>query len=294
MKKSFNNIGEIIEHGAKLFDENDLCFYHGTDNAFDEAYLIVAHCLELDPISENINFSDKIDIFQTNNILSLYQERITKKLPVAYLTNKAYFGNREYYVDRRVMIPTSPFAEIIKDRFRPWLQHSPTMILDLCTGSGALGISCSYEFPNAKVHVSDKSSSALEVAKININKHSMSHAIKRIQSDLFENINDKYDIIISNPPYVDIDHYKLLADEFKQEPKEAFISEKEGIGITERILLNAKKHLSDNGLLFVEVGEYCDRLEKYFPEMPFTWVSLYNGGEGIFMLTKNDLKKIRS
>ncbi len=283
-------IAQIIDFGNKKFSKADLFFYHGTDNAYDEACLLVAYILNVDLLTGCLSMEQVLTLQQRKEIIDIFQYRIDKKIPVPYITNTAYFAGRKFYIDERAMIPTSPFAEIIINNFSPWISTRPKNILDLCTGSCALAISIAYQFSDCLIDAIDISEDALSVAKKNVELHSLQKKVELRKSDLFSNIDKKYDLIVSNPPYVGYQEYKRLAKEFYYEPKLAFVAEKNGLSIVERILKKSSKFLNDNGVIFIEVGSYAKNLEKKFSYIPFTWVELYNGGEGILIMTKKELE----
>ena len=214
-------------------------------------------------------------------------------MPAAYLTNKAWYAGWEFYVDERVLIPRSPIAEMVANRFEPFLKHEPTRIMDLCTGSGCIAIIMAHEFPHAEVDAIDISVDALNVAERNINDHGLEQQVIPIRSDLFRDLpaGDQYDLIVSNPPYVDSEDMSDLPDEFRHEPELALASGSDGLKLTKRLLANAADFLKENGVLVVEVGNSMIHLEAQFPEVPFTWVEFENGGHGVFVMTKAELEQ---
>ena len=213
-----------------------------------------------------------------------------------YLTKEAWFGGEKYYVDERVIIPRSPFAELINNKFQPWLQDKAIKTaLDLCTGSGCMAIACAKAFPELLIDALDLSADALAVANYNIKQHKLEQRIFAIQSDLFQSVQGKqYDIIVSNPPYVGEREHYALPTEYQHEPKLALISGTDGLDCTRIILKQAYDFLTPEGLLFVEVGSNWQLLEQKYQNIPFTWLDFTNGGEGVFMLTKEQLKDVRT
>jgi ribosomal protein L3 glutamine methyltransferase len=227
-------------------------------------------------------------------LVDLILVRIEQRIPVAYLTNKAWFAGLEFYVDERTLVPRSPIAELIDTKFEPWVTTPPKRILDLCTGSGCIAIACAYAFPDAEVDAVDLSDDALEVADINIQNHGLSQQVFPIQSDLFSGIaNEKYDLIVSNPPYVDAEDMANLPDEYKHEPELGLACGDDGLDLVRDMLRQAGSMLNDDGVLFVEVGNSQVHLQAAYPEIPFQWIEFSIGGHGVFALTKAQLEHIK-
>ena len=224
-------------------------------------------------------------------VFDLIQRRINERLPAAYLTNESIFMGLPFYVDERVLIPRSPVAELIEQRFEPWVEEENVEhILDLCTGSGCIAIACAYAFPSAIVDAVDLSPEALEVAEINIDKHELGEMVNTYYSDLFNKLPPtKYDIIISNPPYVGLNEWENLPPEFHAEPDMAFKGGESGLDLVLRILTNAKEYLSEQGILIVEVGSSAETLQTLFPDVPFYWLNFERGGDGVFLLTADQI-----
>ena len=218
-------------------------------------------------------------------------QRIEHRVPAPYLTNKAWFAGYEFYVDERVLIPRSPIGELINKRFAPWLQHEPTRIMDLCTGSGCIAIAMAHAFPAAEVDALDLSPDALAVCEMNIDMHGMSGQVVPICSDLFDALpkGDKYDLIVSNPPYVDAEDMSDLPDEFRHEPELALAAGHDGLDLVRRILAEAGALLNENGVLIVEVGNSMVHMDTLYPEVKFEWIKFEHGGDGVFVLTKAQL-----
>ena len=222
----------------------------------------------------------------------LIEQRVTKRIPLSYLTHEAWFAGLSFYVDERVLIPRSPLAELIQKHFQPWIgANEPEAILDLCTGGGCIAIACAKAFPDAQVDASDVSLDALAVAKINALRHEVEEQVHLIESDLFSAIPPKkYDIIISNPPYVSTDEMSTLPAEYAHEPSLGLHAGQEGLDFVSTILEQSPNYLKPNGLLIIEVGNSEGALEKTFPNMPFTWLEFEQGGGGVFVLTANQLR----
>ncbi len=224
------------------------------------------------------------------HLITLVKERLEKRIPVAYLTRSAWFCGLEFYVDERVIIPRSPISALIEEKFAGLLTKQPKRIMDLCTGSGCIAIACTMAFPDAEVDAIDLSTDALDVAEINIMKYQLSDRVFPMQSDLFNAIpQDKYDLIVTNPPYVDQEDLDDMPEEYHYEPEMALGSGDDGLDITKRILQSAADYLADDGILVCEVGNSMVHLIEQYPNVPFEWVELKNGGLGVFALRKADL-----
>lgn len=286
-------IGDIIRWGSSRFSEALLDFGHGTDNALDEAFSLVCHTLHLPHDIPPYMLSTRLTKAERRKAINLIVERVSTRKPAAYLTNEAWFAGLAFYVDERVLVPRSPIAELIKARFEPWIDPNQVKnILDLCTGSGCIAIVCTIAFEGARIDASDISAPALDVAKQNIVKHQVQKTVKLIESDLFNNIDateKKYDIIVSNPPYIDAEAMAALSEEFRYEPASALAAGADGLDIVKRILADAAAYLSPEGILVVEVGNSDISLVDQFPDMPFVWPDFEHGGHGVFVLNKQQI-----
>lgn len=276
------------------FLKSDIFYGHGTDNAWDEAIYLILSILDLSKNLSKKVLNSYIDIKKNKIIQKLINKRINKRIPIAYLTNKAWFCGHKFYIDKRVLIPRSPIAEIINNKFSSIINYEPYHILDMCTGSGCIAISCSYKFPNAKIDASDFSKKALAVAKKNIFLHKLENKISLIHSNLFSAINKKYDLIITNPPYVYIKDIKKLPKEYLYEPIIGLNGGSDkGLNIVYKIISCAKKYLTNQGILICEVGKNMSFLKKKYNNIPFKWLKLNNGGQGIFALNKYQMINIK-
>ena len=288
-------IGELLEYGQTLFETNPIYFGHGTDNAWDEAVYLLSHVLDLPPDADRSLLDNAVSKDDQEKIKALYQQRIDKRIPAPYITQQAWFCTLPFYVDERVIIPRSPIAELIYNQFQPWCTETPKKILDLCTGSGCIGIACAYAFEKAQVVLSDISAEALEVTTININQHQLNQRVSAIQSDLFAAFDaseqNSFDLIVSNPPYVDADDLAQMPDEYAHEPDLALASGDDGLDFTRRLLREAASYLTEQGVLIVEVGNSSVALEKAFPQVPFTWLEFTQGDGGVFVLTHTQLRQ---
>ena len=293
-----HTIADFIRYACSEFNRAELYFGHGTDNAWDEASSLVLFALHLPAKLEDHFLSCRLVEEEKLVVLELITRRVTERVPLAYITNQAMFANLPFYVDDRVLVPRSPIAELIINKFEPYLSqtsaNSPQRILDLCTGSGCIAIACAYAFPEAEVDALDLSIDALNVAQINIESHGLTEQVIPIQSDVFSGVEgQKYDLIVTNPPYVDIDDVNSLPDEYTFEPEIGLGSGDDGLDITRKILAQSSGYLNDGGILICEVGNSQVHVEATYPDVPFTWFTFENGGHGVFMLTKTQLEQYK-
>jgi len=281
---------DIIQEVAELFGKHDLCFGHGTDNPLDEAITLVFFVLSIDHSDLEMSSSIKVTHQEYGRIRELVVQRIFERKPLAFLTQEAFFCGHKFFVDERVLIPRSPMAELIRNQFVPWIEdHLVQCVLDIATGSGCLAIATAKIFPGIEVVASDISKAALEVASINIDKLSVREQVTLVESDLFENIEGEFDVIVSNPPYVSPNNYQDLPAEYLHEPGLALLAEDNGLDFIARILHDAPPFLKDDGILVLEMGEAALAAEKTFA-YPFRWIELENGGEGIAVIEAQHLK----
>jgi len=279
-------LDDIIREGAARFEAAGLHYGHGTDNALDEALMIAAHVAGLPvlPTDDALQAIPSEDV--RREILALYERRIHERIPAAYLIHTAWFAGLPFYVDERVLVPRSPVAELIGEQFQPWIDAGRVRrILDLCTGSGCIAIACAMAFPEAEVDATDISAEALEVAALNVTRHALQDRVRLIRSDLFDVVPPgRYDLIISNPPYVPQPLVMKLPQEYQHEPEFGLAAGDAGLDIVMRILADAPDYLAADGMLVVEVGLSQDSLEQACPRLPFTWLEFEHGGEGVFIL----------
>jgi len=284
---------DLIRWGTSQFNAAGLSFVQGMPTAIDEAVYLCLSALHLPPDFSVEYFDCVLTMDERLHVLSLFQQRIEQHKPAAYITNEAWFAGLSFYVDERVLIPRSPMAEIIQHQFSTWISPDQVEnILDICTGSACIAIACAYAFEQAQVDASDISADALAVAEINRHNHGLEDRLDLIQSSLFESIPDKrYDIIISNPPYVAAQEMEQLPKEFDHEPGSLALAAGEtGMDIVLPMLVQAKDFLSEDGILVVEVGYSKPLLENILPEVPFFWVDFEFGGDGVFVLTAEQLE----
>lgn len=283
-------VRDLVRWGASRFARAGIYFGHGTDNAIDEALALVRHGLALDHTLIVEFYDARATLAERRAIVELFEQRANERIPVPYLTGEAWFAGIPFHVDERVLIPRSPIAELIEANFAPWLPTPPRHVLDLCTGGGCIGIACALHNDDATVVLSDISADALAVALENIELHDVGDRVQIVESDLFAALNgERFDLIVSNPPYVDAPDMDALPDEYRHEPELALAAGGDGLDIVRRILGAAAAHLTDEGALIVEVGNSWVALEEAFPTVPFTWIEFERGGHGVFLLTRAQL-----
>lgn len=283
-------VRDYLRYAASRFSEAGLYFGHGTDNVWDEAVLLVMRSLHL-PLENNTLFLEaRLTRDERQLILERIDRRVQDRKPVAYLIGEAWFMGLPFKVDERVLVPRSPMAELLESGLQPWLaDHPVARVLDLCTGSGCIGIAAATVFADAEVDLSDVSAEALEVARANIEIHGLEDRVHAIQSDVFDGTSERYDVILSNPPYVDAEDMANMPDEYHHEPRLGLEAGQDGLDIAHRILAKAADHLNPGGLLVVEVGNSWWALDEAYPQLPFTWLEFDNGGDGVFLLTREAL-----
>lgn len=288
-------VAAMLEYGQTLFESQGIYFGHGTTNAWDEAVYLLSFVLQLPPNADRSVLDQELTKDQQVSIQALFKRRISERIPAPYLTGQAWFCGLPFIVDERVLIPRSPIAELIMNGFEPWCESEPRQVLDLCTGGGCIGIACAYAFAEAQVVLSDISSEALAVAAMNIAGHDLDDRITTVESDLFAGLENErvFDLIVSNPPYVDAQDLASMPEEYQHEPEIALASGNDGLDFTRRLLQQACERLTDNGVLVVEVGNSSVALERAFPNVPFVWLEFAEGDSGVFLLTREQLLEHR-
>jgi ribosomal protein L3 glutamine methyltransferase len=285
-------VRDYLRFAVSRFNQAGLFFGHGSNDAYDEAAYLILHTLHL-PLDRLEPFLDAhLTDGERNEVLNIIHRRVEHRIPAAYLTHQALLGEFSFYVDERVIVPRSFIAELLLEQLRPWIAEPEAIrsVLDLCTGSGCLAILAAHAFPEASVDAVDLSPAALAVAERNVADYQLQDRISLIESDLFAKLDNKqYDLIISNPPYVDAESVAALPQEYLHEPKLALGSGNDGLDATRVILEHAAQHLTENGILVVEIGHNRDVLEAAYPGLPFTWLNVSAGDQFVFMLHRNDL-----
>ncbi|WP_144821886.1 50S ribosomal protein L3 N(5)-glutamine methyltransferase [Marinobacter piscensis] len=287
-----HTVRDYLRYASSQFAASPVFFGHGTDNVWDEAVYLVIRSLHL-PVDNNAVFLDaRLTRAERQLVYERIRRRIDERMPLAYLLGEAWFMGMPFHVDERVLVPRSPIAELIENGFQPWLGDKPVeRILDLCTGSGCIGIGAASVFEDASVDLSDVSPEALAVAESNIDLHELRGRVRTVQSDVFSHIRGRYDIIVSNPPYVDAEDLGDMPEEFHHEPALGLAAGNDGLDIAHRIIAKAADHLTPGGLLVVEMGNSWVALDEAYPELPFIWLEFANGGDGVFALTEQDLRE---
>jgi len=290
-ERYLSTVRDMLRFAVSRFNEAGLAFGHGSDNAHDEAAYLILHTLNL-PLDLLEPYLDAVLLpSEKRRLLALIERRVNERVPVAYLTNQAWQGEFDFYVDERVLVPRSFIYELLGEPLRPWIEYDELVhtALDLCTGSGCLAIQMAHHYPAADVDAVDISLDALEVAAVNVKDYGLEDRINLIHTDLFEGLEGTYDLIVSNPPYVDAESVAELPPEYLHEPEEALGSGEDGLDATRQIILQAAKFLNPHGVLLVEIGHNRDVLEAAYPELPFTWLETSGGDGFVFLLTREQL-----
>ena len=290
--QNLHTVRDYLRFAVSRFNQAKLFFGHGSSDAYDEAAYLILHTLHL-PLDRLEPFLDaRLTDSERTEVLNIIHRRVEHRIPAAYLTHQALLGEFSFYVDERVIVPRSFIAELLLEQLSPWIAEPEKIgsVLDLCTGSGCLAILAAHAFPYASVDAVDLSPAALAVAERNVADYELQDRVSLIESDLFAKLGGKqYDLIISNPPYVDAGSVAALPQEYLHEPKLALGSGHDGLDATRIILKHAAQHLTENGVLIVEIGHNRDVLEAAYPDLPFTWLDVSAGDEFVFMLHRNDL-----
>lgn len=287
------NVGDLVRWAARRLSRAGLHFGHGTDNALDEAGALVFHALGLSHEEAGQAYGLAVDPDGLRRAADLVERRIRERVPSAYLTGRTWFAGHEIEVTRDVLVPRSPIAELCEARFGPWVDAAAVRrVLDIGTGSGCIAIACAYAFPKAKVDAADVSHAALEVAERNIAAHGLSTRVRPVLSDVYGSLGGRrYDIIVSNPPYVSEAEMQELPPEYLNEPRLGLAAGTDGLDVVRRILAGAAEHLTPQGVLVVEVGDSERAVQRAWPGVPFTWLGFERGGGGVFLLTAAQLRR---
>jgi ribosomal protein L3 glutamine methyltransferase len=288
-----STIGDFIRWGSSEFSRQGLSFGHGFVSALDEARYLVLHALALPPEWPDAYLNSVLTEAEREQVVGILEKRLSSRKPAAYLSCESWFCGLRFYVDERVLVPRSPISELISRHFEPWIDSSRVnRILDLCTGSGCIAIACQYMFEEALVCASDISSEALEVARVNRSEHGLDECLKLYESDLFDDIPpQQFDLIVCNPPYVDDEDMSQLSEEFQSEPALGLAAGEDGLVLVDRILLQAGDYLSEEGVIFIEVGNSQTAMMDKYSFLPMTWIDFEFGGSGVCCIQNQDLKQ---
>jgi ribosomal protein L3 glutamine methyltransferase len=287
-------VRDLLRFAVSRFTEARLFFGHGSASAYDEAAYLILHSLHLPPDQLEPFLDARLTTTERAQVLHVIERRAIEKIPAAYLTNEAWLGDFCFYVDERVIVPRSFIAELLREQLAPWVREPNAVhsALDLCTGSGCLAVLLAHAFENAAIDASDVSEDALEVADKNVADYGLERRINLVRSDLFNGLTGRcYDLIVSNPPYVNAASMAALPEEYRHEPRSALSSGVDGLDATRAILREAANHLTENGILVAEIGHNRAELEKNFPRTPFTWLQTSAGDEFVFLLRRNEIPR---
>lgn len=289
--QGLKTIADFVRRGASRFAAAGLHYGHGTDNPVDEALVLVRHALQLGHDLPRELYGARLTKPERKAVAALLERRIEERLPAPYLVGEAWFAGLPFHVDPRVLIPRSPFAELAAQGFQPWVREDGvTRVLDLCTGSGCIAVACAMAFPAAEVDAVELSPDALEVARRNVARHGLEDQVHLLEGDLWGPVEGRrYELIVSNPPYVGDAEMAGLPPEYRHEPDLALRAAEDGLAIVRRLLEGARDHLTEEGVLVVEVGNSAAAVMAAWPDLPFTWLEFERGGSGVFLLTAEEL-----
>ncbi|AKP73852.1 50S ribosomal protein L3 glutamine methyltransferase [Piscirickettsia salmonis] len=290
VQTDLHTIGDWLRWMVSSFQRAGLFYGHGTDNPWDDAVQLLNYALSWPGEIPRDMMNARLTQDEKQQLFVLIEERVSMRKPVPYITQQAWFHGLEFYVDENVLIPRSPIAELIEQHFEPWVDSTQVhRVLDLCTGSGCIGIACAVELADMLVDCVDISPEALQVARRNVSYHSLDERVNLIESDLFNQVQGKYDVIVSNPPYVDANDMASLPDEYQHEPVLALAAGDDGLDLVRRMLKEGKHYLNPQGVMIVEVGNSAAALEESLPTLPFTWLEFERGGNGVFVISYEEL-----
>ena len=283
-------LAELIRAGEVYLSGYQLVYGHGTDNAFDEAAWLALEACGISPAEPLESYDIPVSPEQLLCAKEWFIKRAVDKVPVAYLTGRAWFAGLEFLVDDRALIPRSPIAELIHNGFEPWMSRAPKAALDMCCGGGCIAIALANGFPGCAVDAVDLSRDALDLAALNVNKHKLQNQVTLYQSDLLAQLPPRqYDLIVSNPPYVDAEDMGNLAGEFSHEPQMGLAAGRDGLDIVARLLRDSKQYLKPDGILVIEVGNSMEAVDRRFARLDLTWLEFEYGGEGVFLISARAL-----
>ncbi len=288
------SLARLIDAGASYLEQSDLVYGHGTDNPGDESAWLALEACGLSPVEPLDDYEIPVNRGHLARAKCWYRRRVEQREPVAYIVGRAWFAGLEFAADKRALIPRSPIAELILDGYEPWITEPPSTILDLCCGGGCIAIASAIAYPQAHVHASDLSDDALQLALLNVQKHGLEDRVELIKSDVFADVPSahQYDLIVSNPPYVDRQDMQDLPGEYRHEPQLGLTAGSDGLDIVKRIIDGAAGRLTENGVLIVEVGNSQPAVEDHYRELDMVWTEFEMGGAGVFVTTANALKEM--
>ncbi len=284
-------VAGLIDAGQEYLAASDLVYGHGTDNPFDESAWLALEACNISPAEPLDDYNIPVTDAQLHRARDWFRQRVEQRKPVAYLTGRSWFAGLEFVTDERALIPRSPVAELIAAEFNPWLPEPPAVAVDLCTGGGCIAIAIATVFPGCQVHAADLSAEALQLAAVNRDKHGLQQRLQLFQGDLFEALpnGQRYDLIVSNPPYVDARDMQSLAEEFGHEPELGLAAGHDGLDIVAQLLNNAHRYLTPTGVMIVEVGNSEEAVQHRFAELDLLWFDFENGGAGVFLIGAQSL-----
>ena len=290
--EGLETLRDFIRWGVTLFERAGLVYGHGTDNALDEARFLAFSLLRLPWSLPDAYLDSRLTLSERQALAQLFHRRVETRQPAAYLVGEAWFAGLRFKVNEHVLVPRSPFAELIERGFDGWVSPDQvTHVLDMCTGSGCIGIAALYALPHARADLVDISPQALAVARENVALHQMADREEVIESDLFTQLKGRrYDLILSNPPYVDAIEMAHLPPEYRHEPELGLAAGEDGLDLVRKLLAQSADYLMEQGVLMVEVGVSRHYLEEAYPELPFYWFEFEHGGEGIFAINRSELE----
>jgi len=287
-------VGEFFDYAVRRFQRASLHFGHGTHNARDEAAYLVLHALRLPLNSLSPHLRRPLGAAERSRLQALVERRVRVRLPAAYLTSEAWLGDFSFYVDRRVIVPRSFIAELLREGLEPWLPERVLRVLDLCTGSGCLAVLAAHAYPQARVDASDVSAAALAVARRNVERYRLRQRVRLVRSDVFSALpGRRYDLILCNPPYVKDVTMRALPREYRHEPRLALAGGRDGLELVRRMLAGARVHLEPYGVLVCEIGHNRRALERAYPSTAFTWLDTNSGPDHVFLLAREQLPLAR-
>ena len=284
------SVRDYIRYAMSRFTQSGVYYGHGTDNAWDEAVELIFFLLNMPLDADQRVLDARLTAEERKLIIRMIENRCIDRIPLPYITGRSYFAGLEFKIDERALIPRSPIAELVESGFAPWLMTQPERVLDLCCGSGCIGIAVSA-IADSSVVLADISEEALKLAKQNVDLHDLEDKVVTVESDLFEKIEGTFDLIVSNPPYVDAEDLESMPAEYAHEPRLALEAGADGLALARQILENAKHYLNDQGLLIMELGNSWIHLEEAYPSVPWTWVEFERGGHGVLAISRAELEQ---